>query len=85
MIVDSCARRRVPARSPHDAHAGLIKLYGHRAVIVRLPQGDGTMIVRSPCDVSTIFRRVYIGHARNQEFSSRGRGGGVQVNLTKKL
>ena len=40
------------------------------------------MIVRSPCDVSTIFRPVYIGHARIQEFSSGG--GGVQVNLTKK-
>ena len=61
MIVDSCARRRVPARFPHDAHAGLIKSYGHQAVIVRLPQGDGTMIVRLPCDVSTIFGRVYIG------------------------
>ena len=34
------------------------------------------MIVRSPCDVSTIFRRVYIGHARIQEFSSGGGGGG---------
>ena len=32
------------------------------------------MIVRSPCDVSTIFRRVYIGHAQIQEFSS-GWGG----------
>ena len=34
------------------------------------------MIVRSPCDVSTIFRRVYIGHARIQEFSSGGGGPG---------
>ena len=61
MIVDSCARRRVPAWSPHDAHAGLIKSYEHRAVIVQSPQGDGTVIMRSPCDVSTNFRRVYIG------------------------
>ena len=34
------------------------------------------MIVRSPCDVSTIFRLVYIGHARIQEFSSGGGGPG---------
>ena len=34
------------------------------------------MIVRSPCDVSTIFRPVYIGHARIQKFSSGGGGPG---------
>ena len=36
-------------------------MYGLWAVIVHKPQGYGTMMVRSPCDVSTIFRRVYIG------------------------
>ena len=54
MIVDSCDSRKEPARSPHDALAGPIKSYRHRTVILWLPQGDGTMIVRSSCDVSTI-------------------------------
>ena len=34
MIVDSCDSRKEPARSPHDALAGLIKSYGHRTVIL---------------------------------------------------
>ena len=62
MSVDSCDSRKEPARSPYDALAEPIKSYGHRTVILRLPQGDGTMIVRSPCDVSTISRRVFIGY-----------------------
>ena len=35
MIVDSCDSRKEPERSPHDAFAGSIKSYGHRAVILR--------------------------------------------------
>ena len=42
------------------------------------------MIVRSPCDVSTIFRPVYIGHARIQEFSSGVGGGGSRSIWQKK-
>ena len=35
MILDSCDSRREPARSPHDALAGHMKLYGHWTVILR--------------------------------------------------
>ena len=64
MIVDPCDSRREPARSQHDALAGPIKSYGHRMVILQYPQGNGTMIMRSPCDVSTILRQVYIGYPK---------------------
>ena len=40
--------------------------------------------MRSPCDMSTIFGPVYIGHARIQEFSSGGGGGGGSRSIWQK-
>ena len=62
MIVESCDSRKEPVRLPYDAFAGPVTSYVHPTVILQSPQGDGTMIVRSPCDVSTISRRGYIGY-----------------------
>ena len=46
MIVDSCARRRVPARSPHYAHIIERTSGGHRAVTPRQWHNDRAVVLR---------------------------------------